>query len=45
MGRCMSGNNEENQYLTGLQHQLLNMEGGITSWYGVVWGGMEWGSL
>ena len=45
MGRCVFGNIEGNQYLTRLQHQLLNMQGGITSWYEVVWGGMEWGSL
>src|SRR6202522_3475558 len=33
MRRCMFGNNEGNQYLTGLQHQLLNMEGGIVRGY------------
>ena len=45
MGRSMSGNNGGNLYLTRLQHQLSNMEGETISWYGVVRGGMDWGSL
>ena len=44
MGRFMSGNNVENPYLTALQHQLSNMEVGITWWYGAVWVRMEWAS-
>ena len=45
MGRYMSGSNGENQYLTGLQHQLSNMEEETILWYEVVWGEMGWGSL
>ena len=42
MERCMHGRREENQYLTEQLLQQQSMEGKITSWYGVVWGGMGW---
>src|ERR1700723_2819722 len=45
MGRFISGKKGENHYLTEQHHLLSNMEEEETSWYGVVWGGMEWGSL
>ena len=45
IGSDESGSNGENQYLTGLQHQLSNMEEETILWYGVVWGGIGWGSL
>jgi hypothetical protein len=41
--RCMSENKGENHYLTEQHHLLSNMEE-ETSWYVVVWGGMEWES-
>ena len=44
MGRFISGKKGENHYLTEQHHLLSNMEEEETSWYGVVWGGMEWES-
>jgi hypothetical protein len=44
MERSISGNKGENHYLTEQHHLLSNMEEKETSWYGVVWGGMEWES-
>src|ERR1700722_6899953 len=44
MGRFISGKKGENYYLTEQHNLLSNMEEEETSWYGVVWGGMEWGS-
>jgi len=44
MERLISGKKRENHYLTGQHHLLSNMEEEGTSWYGVVWGGMEWES-
>ena len=41
MEGCILGKKRENHFLTELLHQLLSMEGEITSWYGGVWGGME----
>jgi transposase len=44
MERLISGKKRENHYLTEQHHLLSNMEEEETSWYGVVWGGMEWES-
>ena len=41
----MSGNNGGNYHQIALQHLLLNMEGEIILYCGVVWGGMELESL
>jgi len=45
MEGCIPGKKEENYLLTELLHLLSSMEGGIISWYGGAWAGMEWESL